>query len=52
MAQAGVVLTPTLATRYFVEQHLDDLAIPHELTSKAFDRRWTCAAIEAALAAA
>ena len=52
MAQAGVLLTPTLATRYFLDQHLDDPAIPYELTSKA---RSTAvgrqAAIEAALAA-
>jgi imidazolonepropionase-like amidohydrolase len=52
MAQAGVILSPTLATRPFLEQHLDDPAIPHELTSKA---RSTAAgrqaAIEAAIAA-
>jgi imidazolonepropionase-like amidohydrolase len=49
MAQAGVVLTPTLATRYFLEQHLDDPAIPHDLTSKA---RATAAGRQAAIAAA
>jgi imidazolonepropionase-like amidohydrolase len=35
MAQAGVFLTPTLATRHFLAQHLDDPAIPQELTSKS-----------------
>jgi imidazolonepropionase-like amidohydrolase len=35
MARAGLVLTPTLDTRYFLNMHLDDAQIPEVLRARA-----------------
>jgi imidazolonepropionase-like amidohydrolase len=52
MAHAGMVLTPTLATRYFLDLHLDDPAIPQVLAARArASAGGRQAAMEAALTA-
>jgi imidazolonepropionase-like amidohydrolase len=52
VARAGMVVTPTVATRYFLDLHLDDPAIPPILAARArASAGGRQAAIEAAIAA-